>query len=88
LPIQKEIADTSVLTSQAGKRARKTGWKEYANPTRYYQANGWLLRISRQILDTAETRIIPKRLFPPRLPDKNRFTSSCPGAVMTAPISV
>jgi len=30
-----------------------------------------------QIPNTAETRIIPKWLFPPRFSDKNRFTSGC-----------
>ena len=30
-----------------------------------------------QIPDTAETRIIPNWLFPPRFSDKNRFTSGC-----------
>jgi len=40
-----------------------------------------------QIPDTAETRIVPKWLFPPRFPDKNRFTSSRPDAVLLAPIS-
>jgi hypothetical protein len=41
-----------------------------------------------QIPDTAETRNVPKWLFPPRFPDKNRFTSSCPDAVLVAPISM
>jgi hypothetical protein len=40
-----------------------------------------------QIPDTAETRIVPKWLFPPRFPDKNRFTSGRPDAVLVAPIS-
>ena len=31
-----------------------------------------------QIPGTAETRIVPKWLFPPRFSDKNRFTSSRP----------
>jgi len=31
-----------------------------------------------QIPNTAETRIVPKWLFPPRFSDKNRFTSSRP----------
>ena len=49
-------------------------------------ANGWLCKIFR--FDTAETRIILKWLFPPRFLDINRFTSSCPDAVLIAPISV
>jgi len=40
-----------------------------------------------QILNTAETRIVPKWLFPPRFSDKNRFTSSRPDAVLVALIS-
>jgi hypothetical protein len=39
-----------------------------------------------QIPDTAETRIIPKRLFPPRFSDKIRFTSGRLDAVLVAPI--
>jgi hypothetical protein len=41
-----------------------------------------------QIPDTAETRIIPKWLFPPCFSDKNRFTSSRPDAVLLSPIFV
>ena len=40
-----------------------------------------------QIPNTGETRIIPKWLFPPRFSDENRFTYSCPDAVLVAPIS-
>ena len=40
-----------------------------------------------QITDTAETRKIPKGLFLPRFPDKNRFTPSRLDAVLVAPIS-
>jgi len=40
-----------------------------------------------QIPNTAETRIIPKWLFPTRFSDKNRFTTSRPDAVLVAPIS-
>ena len=38
-----------------------------------------------QIPGTAEFRILPKSLFPPRFSDKNRFTSSRPDAVLGAP---
>ena len=41
---------------------------------------------NRQIPNTAEARIIPKWLFPPRFSDKNRITSSGPDAVLVAPI--
>jgi hypothetical protein len=40
-----------------------------------------------QISETAEIRIVPKWLFPPRLPDKNRFISGRPDFVLIAPIS-
>ena len=40
-----------------------------------------------QIPDTAETRVVPKWLFPSCFTDKSRFTSSCPDAVLIAPIS-
>ena len=40
-----------------------------------------------QISNTAETRIIPKWLFPPCFSDKTRFTSSRLDAVLVAPIS-
>jgi len=35
-----------------------------------------------QIPETAESKIVPKWLFPPRFPDKDRFTSSRPGFVL------
>ena len=38
-----------------------------------------------QIPETAESRIIPKWLFPPRFPDKDRFTSSRPDFVLVTP---
>jgi hypothetical protein len=40
-----------------------------------------------QILKTAESRIVPKWLFPPCFPDKDRFTSSRPpDFVLVTPI--
>jgi len=38
-----------------------------------------------QIPDTAESRIVPKWLFPPRFPDEDRFTSSRPDFVLVTP---
>jgi hypothetical protein len=35
-----------------------------------------------QVPETAESRIVPKWLFPPRFPDKDRFTSSHPDFVL------
>jgi hypothetical protein len=40
-----------------------------------------------QIPETAESRIVPKWLFPPRFPDKDRFTSSRPHIVLVNPIA-
>jgi hypothetical protein len=40
-----------------------------------------------QIPETAESRIVPKWLFPPRLPDKDIFTSSHPDFVLVTPIA-
>jgi hypothetical protein len=39
-----------------------------------------------QIPKTAESRIVPKWLFPPRFSDKDRFTSSRPVIVLVTPI--
>jgi len=36
---------------------------------------------------TAESRIVPKWLFPPRFPDKERFTSSRPDFALVTPIT-
>jgi hypothetical protein len=38
-----------------------------------------------QIPETAESRTVPKWLFPPRFPDIDRFTSSRPDFVLVAP---
>jgi len=38
-----------------------------------------------QIPETAESRILPKWLFPPRFPDKDRFTFSRPDFVLVTP---
>ena len=40
-----------------------------------------------QISETVESRIVPKWLFPPRLSDKDRFTSSRPDIVLVTPTS-
>jgi len=40
-----------------------------------------------QIPETAESRIVPKWLFPPRFSDKDKFTSSRPDFVLVTPIS-
>jgi len=38
-----------------------------------------------QIPETSESRIVPRWLFPPRFPDKDRFTSSRPDFVLVTP---
>jgi hypothetical protein len=38
-----------------------------------------------QVPETAESRIDPKWLFPPRFPDKDRFTSSRPDLALVTP---
>jgi hypothetical protein len=40
-----------------------------------------------QVSETAESRIVPKWHFPPRFPDKDRFTSSRPEFVLVTPIA-
>ena len=40
-----------------------------------------------QIPETAESRTVPKWLFPPRFPAKDRFTSSRPDFVLVTPIA-
>jgi len=40
-----------------------------------------------QIPKTSESRIVPKWLFPPRFPDKERFTSSRPDFVLVTPFA-
>jgi hypothetical protein len=42
---------------------------------------------SLQIPETAESRIVPKWLFPPRFSDKDRLTSSRPDFVLVTPIA-
>jgi hypothetical protein len=46
----------------------------------------WLAMQNLRIPDTAETRNIPKWLFPTRFLDKHGFISSDPDAVLVAPI--
>jgi hypothetical protein len=40
-----------------------------------------------QIPQSAESRIVPKWLFPPRFPDTDKFTSSHPDIVLVTPTS-
>ena len=49
--------------------------------------NEWMTMQNLQISETAEGRVVPKWLFPPRFPDKDRFTSSRPDVVLVTPTS-
>ena len=40
-----------------------------------------------QVPETTESRFVPKWLFPPRFPDKDRFTSNRPDFVLVTPIA-
>jgi hypothetical protein len=44
-------------------------------------------KVHNTVSNTAETRIMPKWLFPPCFSDKNKFTSSRPDSELVAPIS-
>jgi len=50
-------------------------------------SNGRMTMQNLQVPETAESRIIPKWLFPPRFLDKDRFTSSRPDFVLVTPIA-
>jgi len=50
-------------------------------------SNEWMTMRNLQIHETAESRIVPKWLFPPRFSDKDRFTSSRPDFVLGTPIA-
>jgi len=50
-------------------------------------SNDWMTMQNLQIPETAESRIVPKWLFPPHFPDKDRFISSRPDFVLVTPIA-
>jgi hypothetical protein len=50
-------------------------------------SNGRMIMQNLQNPETAESRIVPMWLFPPRFPDKDRFTSSRPDIVPVTPTS-
>jgi len=53
----------------------------------YIGSNEQMTMQNLQIPETAESRIAPKWIFPPRFPDKDRFTSSRPDFVLVTPIA-
>ena len=48
-------------------------------------SNGRMAMQKLKIPETAESRIVPKWLFPPRFPDKDRFSSSRPDFLLVTP---
>jgi len=50
-------------------------------------SNEWMTLQNLQILETAESRIVPKWHFPPRFLDKGRLTSSRPDFMLVTPTS-
>jgi len=55
--------------------------------SRQQQTDDKLTMQNLQIPETAESRIVPKWLFPPSFSDKDRFTSSRPDYVLVTPIA-
>jgi len=58
------------------KAIKKTGSLGSCIVSKNIGSNGWMTMQYLQIPETAESRIVPKWLFPPRFPDKDRFTFS------------
>ena len=50
-------------------------------------SNERMSMLNPQFPETAESRIVPEWLFPPRFPDKDRYTSSRPDFVLVTPIA-
>jgi hypothetical protein len=69
------------------KAIRKTGSLGSCIVTMDIGSNERMTMQNLQIPETAERRIVFKWLFPPRFPDKDRFTSSRPDFVLVTPIA-
>jgi hypothetical protein len=69
------------------KDIRKTGSLGSCTVSMHIGNNERMTMQNLQISETAESRIVPKWLFPPRFPDKDRFTSSRPDFVLVTPIA-
>jgi hypothetical protein len=67
------------------KAISKTGFLGSCIVSKDIGSNERMIMQNFQIPETAESRIIPKWLFPPRFPDIDRFTSSCPDFVLVTP---
>jgi len=69
------------------KAIRKTGSLESCIVSKDIGSDKRMTMQNLQISETAESRIVPKWLFPSRFPDKDRFTSSRPDFVLVTPIA-
>ena len=69
------------------KAISKTGSLESCIVSKDIGSNERMTMQNLQIPETAESRIVPKWLFPSRFPDKDRFTSSHPDYVLFTPIA-
>jgi hypothetical protein len=69
------------------KAISNTGSLESCIVSKDIGSNGLMTMQNLQIPETAESRIVPKWLYPPRFSDKDRFTSSRPDIVLVTPIS-
>ena len=69
------------------KTIRKTGSLGSCIVSKDIGSNERMTMQNLQIPETAENKIVPKWLFPPRFPDKDRFTSSRPDIVLVTPIA-
>jgi len=69
------------------KAIKKTGSLGSCIVSKNIGSNGWMTMQYLQIPETAESRIVPRWLFPPRFPDKDLFTSSRPNFVLVTPIA-
>jgi hypothetical protein len=63
------------------KAISKTGSLGSCVVSKVIGSNERMIMQNLQIIVTAESRIVPKWLFPPRIPNKDRFTSSRPDIV-------
>jgi len=68
------------------KAISKTGSLGSCIVSKYIGSNEWMTAKSPDS-GTAESRIVPKWLFPPRFPDKDRFTSNRPDFVLVTPVA-
>ena len=86
--IRKMITERHNLACRMNYKAvRKTGSLGLCVVSKVIGSNERMTMQNLQIPETAESRIVPNWLFPPRFPDKDRFTSSRPDFVLVTPIA-